>query len=189
MVKIYLLLLGVLVAFEPISAQTNIEMAADGAATMEAARSSMNVELDKRLLPLKTKDAKQFSIEMGVQKDFNQAVDSFCAFYRETCGGSVCSICISGCFEAMYSYRLKQAREINEARLEVSAPGKLAPKYASKHFLKFAAAICGMPPDVFKDKKPAPSCVDRVLESIERDGIAPLKRSPNNEGDVCAQLP
>ena len=151
------------------------------------AQRKMNRALDLRLNHLKKRDRKQYATEMGLQKAFNESVKGFCSHYRDVCNGSVCSMCVSGCFSASYAYRKSLADQINVSKLSFKPRGA-PPALTEKHFGSFASGLCQMPDSVWKKAGKPAQCQEAVLADIYHQVVLPLTVS-EVEGDVCAQLP
>ncbi|MES2803878.1 MAG: hypothetical protein V4654_15400 [Bdellovibrionota bacterium] len=143
--------------------------------------------LDKRLIVLKNTSPEQFKTEMNLQKIFNKSVEGYCNFYESKCEGSVCKMCIDGCFSAFYSYRKKQADDISDSKLKLAVKIK-STSGAETFFNAFAKGICETPKSIwFKSTKPI-DCQNMILADIQFQVISTFISSDENEGDVCAQL-
>jgi hypothetical protein len=151
------------------------------------AQKKMNISLDKRLMSLKKTDPKEFKAEMQLQKLFNEAVKNFCSYYEKECEGSVCSMCIDGCYSSLYFYRQTQAEKINSSKFTIETKIGLK-SIAQKYFKSFADGLCQLPESIWSKSKQPNQCLTAVLADIQSEVISPMTFSEENEGDVCAQL-
>jgi hypothetical protein len=129
---------------------------------------AMNRELDRRLLPLKRADNKEFHLEMELQKSFNDAL-------RETCDAVMMKEPSTGDFRGAFrcatflmELRTEQAAAIAGAGLEATHAPAVTIRRA-KRFAPFAKGLCALP--AWRAGAPPSSCDDRVLGEIE-DALA-----------------
>ena len=152
----------------------------------ECLQKVMIQNLDTRLLVLKANDSSQFKTEMDLQKQFNNAIKEFSAYYTTKCEGNGCRMCDpSG---ALFSAQANQAAEINANKLhfekrQISEDNK---KIVVNYFGAFAKNLCLMPKDIWKAGHIDFNCVDLVDGELMY-AIRFFFRE-NNEGDLCAIL-
>lgn len=134
----------------------------------ECWRRSMNSELDKRLLKLKSADKAQYDSEMQIQKSFNQAVANVCG---KNCGDSneptvgMRGIPYNNCRVEAYKYRAEQAKLINKNELSIERTG-YGISGGARAYNNFADQLCKMPVNVWKDHKASVDCQQNVLKDI-----------------------
>ena len=153
----------------------------------ECYRHVLDKTLDIRLLELKKTDPGQFKKEMSLQKYFNVGLKKFSDFYFSKCEGSVCGSCAPA--NSLVSMRAEQAESLNQKSLTLASKDapKAHVKLLKKYFSEFAKGLCELPTDVWKSKPDASKCADLLLANLAEQAKF-LFRSPDNEGDVCAQL-
>ena len=142
--------------------------------------------LDSRLVLLKKTDHLQFEKEMTLQKEFNNAARYFCNDYFDSGSGegNLALMCFASCFGDLYTYRDKQAKQINQSKLHLNT-GTINTSYSADYFDKFSQDLCvSMPNSVWMAKAPPDNCKQLVMKEIESNinGIA----INENDGDVCA---
>jgi hypothetical protein len=124
----------------------------------------MEVELDKRLLPLKKSNPEEFKKEMKLQAEFNNAIlDDFCisSDWSAIGGGT------AGCYADLTQYRSSQAAAINTHQLVLTGSSPQT-KLVRQKALTFAQGLCQLPAEVWKEGKTPSNCVEKVLSEIEK---------------------
>ncbi len=169
-------------AAAPDQASINRE-AAQGSA---ADRKAMIQALEPRLQRIKAADPAQYQREMALQKEFNSATAGLCNEYARIDHGSSTDLCVSLCHQYLYSYRTRQARQIDASTLTVNNSPMPKASYSAKYFHGFASDLCSsMPPGVWKHRSAPKDCAQAVGNDIEH-AIAGLIYDPRQEGNVCA---
>ncbi len=163
--------------------------ASDGSGVLSCLSHLMNHVLDVRLLNLKKTDPSQFQKEMKIQALFKKSVQNFVEHYSTVCEGSICGDnCYSNIKESFYGFRIKQAVAINDSKLKISTVKSEKANQYHQYFLEFVESLCQMPKVVWDGGSKPNQCQENAIGEIDHI-IARYMILPENEGDVCAQLP
>lgn len=105
---------------------------------------SMNLALDKRLVPLKKSNPNQFKREMNLQKVFLKSIDKYCSRW-ETYYSKCCSSCsmneVTDCQIDFYKWRSDQIPK-DPNNIGQKKWGVTADAFANSAFVEFAKGYC-----------------------------------------------
>ena len=138
----------------------------------ECWRKSMNAELDKRLLRLKSTDPAEFNLEMALQKNFNQETQRLCGKSCKSGGGTMRGIPYNFCRVDAYKYRTAQAVMIDRNEFAIPMQGveitksKKHKTKETKDYRQFAEQLCKIPESAWKHGKRPHDCQEKVIQEL-----------------------
>jgi hypothetical protein len=164
---------------DPGSSDTTIAMVARIGNEGGCIEHVLNTELDKRLLPLKKKNADEFKKEMLVQADYKKMADSVCGAMN-SCDGSMYRITGTQCRLTVTNWRLKQAQDLNGPKIRLPAV-KEKSKFSDPDLTTFSKSFCSMSDDVFAGKRPS-DCELRISNDLLRAAGSNCHDEDNADG-------
>lgn len=144
----------------------------------ECWKRSMNNELNKRLLKLKSINASEFDFEMNLQKKFNQAVRDLCG--KNCLDPSWPTVGLRGipynfCRVDAYKYRTAQAIQINKNQLSIPRKNNVELNMRNPYkrktkdtgfFNMFTEQLCKMPRNIWNTGNTPVNCQEKAFSEL-----------------------